>query len=153
MIGCLIYETQISPEDILWEGEDPDISHRGRGGPGRGIKKSMSHNGATGLGRGRGATKPQPRQEFHPSQNGIGKKGPDKIEILHTESLIKEVYPSDFSPFLSFKCKMIASPCIKQVERIFHGNHPDAGEMEKAKKLLKVSVVPLMIFQTLVFVF
>ncbi|CAN6453884.1 unnamed protein product [Victoria cruziana] len=105
---------EISPEDIRWEGEDPGISHRGRGGPGRGVKKSMTRGGAVvGVGRGRGTSKIQSKKEYVPTQNGIGKKGPDKIEILHTESLIKEV------------------------ERIFHGNHPDAGEMEKAKKLLK----------------
>ncbi|XP_031482931.1 protein EMSY-LIKE 3-like [Nymphaea colorata] len=104
---------EISPEDILWEGDEPGISRRGHGGPGRGIKKSMSRSGAIGVGRGRGATKTQSRQEFPPSQNGIGKKGPDKIEMLHTETLIKEI------------------------ERIFHGNHPDPVESEKAKKLLK----------------
>ncbi|KAF3787811.1 EMSY-LIKE 3 protein [Nymphaea thermarum] len=105
---------EISPEDIRWEGEDPGISHRGRGGPGREVKKSMARGGAVvGVGRGRGTPKTQSKKEYAPTQNGIGKKDPDKIEILHTESLIKEV------------------------ERIFHGSHPDTAEMEKAKKLLK----------------
>lgn len=46
---------------------------------------------APGSGRGRGLTKSQSRKDFPPSQNGIGKKGPDDIQLLHTETLIKEV--------------------------------------------------------------
>nr|GMC90636.1 protein EMSY-LIKE 3-like isoform X2 [Ipomoea batatas] len=61
----------------------------------------------------KGLTKPQSRKEFPPSQNGIGKKGSDDIQLLHTDTLIKEV------------------------ERIFGASHPDPAEIEKAKKLLK----------------
>ncbi|CAA6672313.1 unnamed protein product [Spirodela intermedia] len=39
---------------------------------------------------GRGVLKGQPKKDLPPSQNGIGKKGPDDIEILDTGSLIKE---------------------------------------------------------------
>ncbi|MCL7041877.1 hypothetical protein MKW94_020707 [Papaver nudicaule] len=107
---------EISPEDIRWEGEDPGISRRaGRGGGlGRGAKKPMGRGGAgPGAGRGRGGIKNQVKKEFPPSQNGIGKKNLDDIEILHTEMLVKEV------------------------ERVFGVSPPDPLEMEKAKKVLK----------------
>ncbi|KAJ4969770.1 hypothetical protein NE237_002869 [Protea cynaroides] len=107
---------EISVEDIQWEGEDPGISRRaGRGGSGRGVKKSIGRGGALpGAGRGRGAvSKGQTKKEFPPSQNGIGKKSSDDIEILHTDTLIKEV------------------------EKVFNASHPDPLEIEKAKKVLK----------------
>ncbi|XP_077254141.1 protein EMSY-LIKE 3-like isoform X2 [Tasmannia lanceolata] len=106
---------EISPEDIRWEGEDPGINRRtGLGGPVRGVKKPMGRGGAVpGAGRGRGVPKNQSKKDFPPSQNGIGKKGSDDIEILHTDTLIKEV------------------------ERVFGASHPDPLEIEKAKKVLK----------------
>ncbi|KAF7837127.1 protein EMSY-LIKE 3 isoform X1 [Senna tora] len=106
---------EISPEDIRWEAEDPGIPRKGgRPGTGRGIKKSMSRGGAvTGAGRGRGMTKVQPKKDFTLSQNGGRKKPAGDIEILHTDTLIKEV------------------------EKVFGSNHPDPTEMEKAKKMLK----------------
>ncbi|RDY01412.1 Protein EMSY-LIKE 3, partial [Mucuna pruriens] len=106
---------EMSPEDIRWEGEDPGISHKGgQPGPGRGLKKSMSRGGAvTGAGRGRGMTKVQPKKDFTSSKNGSRKKPTDDIEILHTDTLIKEV------------------------EKVFTASHPDPVEMEKAKKMLK----------------
>lgn len=85
---------QISPEDIRWEGEDPGISHKvvGRGVPGRGTKKPTGRGTAVpAAGRGRGSLKNQSKKEFPPSQNGIGKKSSGDIEILHTDTLIKEV--------------------------------------------------------------
>ncbi|XP_073003796.1 protein EMSY-LIKE 3-like isoform X1 [Typha latifolia] len=106
---------EISPEDIRWEGEDPGINHRsGRGAPGRGIKKSTGRGGAVpGAGRGRGSLKNMPKRDFLLAQNGTGKKGADDIEILHTETLLKEV------------------------ERVLGASHPDPLEIEKAKKVLK----------------
>ncbi|KAJ8638111.1 hypothetical protein MRB53_012378 [Persea americana] len=106
---------EISHEDIRWEDEDPGISHRtGNGGPGRGSKKSIGHGGAISCaGRGRGGPKNQTKKDFPPSQNGLGKKSADDIEILHTDTLIKEV------------------------ERVFGVTHPDPLEIEKAKKVLK----------------
>lgn len=87
---------QISPEDIRWEGEDPGICRQGgRGGQGRGVKRSTSHGvSLPSAGRGRGSTKVQYNKEFPPSQNGIVKKvsDSDDIEIFHTDTLIKEVY-------------------------------------------------------------
>ncbi|KAG8653123.1 hypothetical protein MANES_06G169500v8 [Manihot esculenta] len=107
---------EISPEDIRWEGEDPGIFHRGGWpGPGRGNKKSMAaHGGAlAGAGRGRGTMKGQSRKDFPLSQNGIGKKALGDIEILHTDTLIKEV------------------------EKVFAASHADPMEIDKARKVLK----------------
>ncbi|GAB4835157.1 Protein EMSY-LIKE 3, variant 2 [Ancistrocladus abbreviatus] len=85
---------EISPEDIRWEGDDPGISHKGvRSGSGRGFKKSMTRGGAVavaGAGRGRGSSKGQPKKDLFLSQNGIGKKASGDIELLHTDTLIKE---------------------------------------------------------------
>ncbi|CAA7409494.1 unnamed protein product [Spirodela intermedia] len=104
---------EISPEDLHWEGEEPGVARRiGRGGPGRGVKKGTGRGSAM-AGRGRGVLKGQPKKDLPPSQNGIGKKGPDDIEILDTGSLIKEV------------------------ERVFGSVQPDPFEIEKAKKALK----------------
>ncbi|XP_015651073.1 protein EMSY-LIKE 3 isoform X1 [Oryza sativa Japonica Group] len=106
---------EMAPEDIRWEGGDPGIIQQGRGATVHGGKKSSSRNGPmSGPGRGsRGPQKNTSRKEFPPSQNGVGKKSSDCIEILHTESLIKEV------------------------ERVFSASNPDPLEMEKAKKVLK----------------
>ncbi|MBA0867201.1 hypothetical protein Goshw_028155, partial [Gossypium schwendimanii] len=105
---------EISSEDIRWEGDDPGISRRGgRPGPGRGIKKSMTcGGGVAGAGRGRGSLKGQAKKDFPLMQNGVGKKVLADIEILHTDTLIKEV------------------------EKVFGASHPDSIEIEKAKKVL-----------------
>ncbi|KAK7323947.1 hypothetical protein VNO77_27449 [Canavalia gladiata] len=106
--------SEISPEDIQWVGEDPGINHRrGFGGFGNGMSRSAGRDNVPGVGRGRGVSKGQSRKDFLSSQNGIGKKTLDDIQILHTDMLVKEV------------------------ERVFNANHPDALEIEKAKKVLK----------------
>ncbi|XP_057513971.1 protein EMSY-LIKE 3-like isoform X2 [Actinidia eriantha] len=105
---------EISPEDIQWEGEDPRISRQGGyGGSVQVMGRSVGRDSGPAGGRGRGVTKGQSRKDFPPSQNGIGKKGSDEIQILHTDTLIKEV------------------------ERVFGASHPDPLEVEKAKKVLK----------------
>lgn len=82
---------QISPEDIRWDGEDPGIHRRiGNSGQGRGVKKFFSRGGDS-LGAGRGRGPKQLRKEFLPRQNGVGKRVLDDIELLNTESLVKEV--------------------------------------------------------------
>ncbi|KAH1261886.1 Protein EMSY-LIKE 3 [Glycine max] len=105
----------ISPEDIKWEGEDPGILHRGgHGGQGGGGRKFFGHGGdSLGAGRGRGHPRFQARQEFLPPQNGIGRRVLDDIELLNTDSLVKEV------------------------ERIFATSPQDSMELEKAKQMLK----------------
>ncbi|XP_057422964.1 protein EMSY-LIKE 3 isoform X2 [Lotus japonicus] len=106
---------EMSPEDIRWEGEDPNMPHKGgQPGAGRGMKKSMSQGGAvTGAGRGRGMTKAQSKKDLTLSRNGSRKKPTGDIEILHTDTLIKEV------------------------EKVFSASRPDPTEMEEAKKMLK----------------
>ncbi|KAJ8770872.1 hypothetical protein K2173_021787 [Erythroxylum novogranatense] len=105
---------EISPDDIRWEAEEPGIVRKGgRPGPGRGNKKSMMRGGAVArAGRGRGTITGQSKKDFPLSQNGIGKKAVGDIEILHTETLIKEV------------------------QKVFGASHPDPVEIEKAKKVL-----------------
>lgn len=110
---------EISPEDIRWEGDAPGIPRKGgRPGPGRGIKKSAPRGGVGGVGvpgagRGRGTIKGPVKKNMPLSQNGIGRKALGDIEILHTDTLIKEV------------------------ERVFGASHPDPTEVEKAKRVLK----------------
>ncbi|KAG8049539.1 hypothetical protein GUJ93_ZPchr0009g415 [Zizania palustris] len=105
---------QMGPEDIRWQGDDPGIYQGGRGAPGIGGKKTLSRAGPTpASARGRGFSKNAPRKDFPASQNGVGKRSSDDIDILHTESLIKEV------------------------ERVFSVSNPDPLEVEKAKKALK----------------
>lgn len=85
---------QISPEDIRWEGDDPGILHRGgHSGQGLGVKKFFGHGGGDtlGVGRGRGQPKFQARKELIRPQNGIGNRVSDDIELLNTETLVKEV--------------------------------------------------------------
>ncbi|VFQ75893.1 unnamed protein product [Cuscuta campestris] len=94
--------SEISPDDIQWDD-----------GPGLIINRTMGRDSAPGVGRGRGMTKPQSRKEFPPSQNGIGKKVLGDIQLLHTDTLIKEV------------------------ERVFSASNPNPLEVEKAKKVLK----------------
>ncbi|CAD6265659.1 unnamed protein product [Miscanthus lutarioriparius] len=105
---------EMAPEDIRWEGEEPDLNLLGRGAPVHGVKKSISRGGPmSGAGRDRGPQKNSFKKDYLSSQNGIGKKSSDYIEILHTETLIKEV------------------------ERVFSSANPDPLEMERAKKVLK----------------
>ncbi|KAK1266450.1 hypothetical protein QJS04_geneDACA016298 [Acorus gramineus] len=106
---------EISAEDIRWVDGDPgDFRPANRGGPGRGVKKPVNHGGAIpGAGRGRGLPKNQSKKDFTQSLNGIGKMSSGDFEILHTDTLIKEV------------------------EMVFGSNIPDPVEMEKAKKVLK----------------
>lgn len=105
----------ISTKDIRWEGQDPGFTQGGgRTGQGRGFKKSSVQGVAVAsAGRGRGTLKGQPKKGLPLPQNGIKRKQSGSIELLHTDTLIKEV------------------------EKIFTANHPDPAEVEKAKKVLK----------------
>jgi hypothetical protein len=79
------------------------------GGTTRGNRRTLSHGG-----RGRGP-RTQPRREHLATENGGGRKFFGEIELFNTDSLVKEV------------------------ERVFDSNLPDPHELDKAKKLLKVS--------------
>lgn len=110
---------QMAPEDIRWEGGDPGIIQQGRGATVHGGKKSSSRNGPmSGPGRGsRGPQKNTSRKEFPPSQNGVGKKSSDCIEILHTESLIKEVSLEETLPVCLDHASVICSMMIIYLSR------------------------------------
>ncbi|XP_022982968.1 protein EMSY-LIKE 1-like isoform X1 [Cucurbita maxima] len=104
---------EIPPEDIQWDWEDLRMTHRG-GHSGRLFRRTQSSGGfAPGAGRGRGRSMSQSRKEISPSQNRVGKKAVDDIELLNTEVLVKEV------------------------EKVFNSSNPDPVELEKAKKVLK----------------
>ncbi|KAI9152972.1 hypothetical protein LWI28_003835 [Acer negundo] len=107
---------EIPREDIRWEGQDASISYRGgNNGQGRGMKKHIGRVGPIpGAGKGRGSAKGQGqfRKEFMSSQNRIEKVS-ENIELLNTETLVKEV------------------------ERIVDAINPDPLELAKAKKMLK----------------
>ncbi|XP_048502951.2 uncharacterized protein LOC104897465 [Beta vulgaris subsp. vulgaris] len=79
------------------------------------VLRSLSARGGavSGAGRGCGTLKSQPKKTLRFPQNGIGRKGLTDIQLLHTDTLIKEV------------------------EKVFSANHPDPAEVEKAKKVLK----------------
>lgn len=60
-------------------GEDPVISRQGEaGGPNAVRGRTSSMNLYT--------------NEMRPSRNGVVKDGPEEIEILHTDTLIKKVF-------------------------------------------------------------
>lgn len=67
------------------------VSRHGSG-PAQGMVRPLGQDVAPGFGRGRGSAKGQSRKDLPPPQNGIGKKRLDDIQLLHTETLIKEVY-------------------------------------------------------------
>ncbi|KAI7744819.1 hypothetical protein M8C21_020959 [Ambrosia artemisiifolia] len=101
---------EIPPEDIQWIGEDSGYHQVNHGGP-HGYSNQVGH----GVGRGsRGNSREQSRKGYPPPlQNGDHMKVSDEIEILHTDTLIKEV------------------------EKVFDATHPDLLEIEKAKKMLR----------------
>ncbi|KAF8041040.1 hypothetical protein BT93_B3076 [Corymbia citriodora subsp. variegata] len=106
---------EIPPSDIRWARNDHGIYNRG-GHPGvsRGVKKSTSKGGAiTGHGRGKGTTKGQTQKNIPSMQSGVGRKDLGDIELLNTDSLIKEV------------------------ERVLGASPPNATEMAEAKRVLK----------------
>ncbi|KAI7726206.1 hypothetical protein M8C21_008550 [Ambrosia artemisiifolia] len=106
---------EISPNDIRWKWEDVGISNRGgRSGSGRGIKASTPRVGTnSGSGRGRPVGKGQPKKEALPKENGIAKKPLNSIEILHTDTLVKEL------------------------DKVFSSSNADPMDIEKARKVLK----------------
>lgn len=106
---------QISPEDIRWEGGDPGITHRsGQGPQGRGVKRTTGRGGSIpSAGKGRGSLKNQKKRDFPPSQNGISKKTTGDIEILDTNTLIKEVCAwqiDNVDPYLHFIFNILVHP-------------------------------------------
>lgn len=93
---------EISSDDIRWVGEDPGIARQRD----LGTSNSLAHGATPGPGIDRGTA------EGAQLQNGVERE-PDEIEILDTETLIKEV------------------------EKVFDRSHPSLHEIEKAKQRLK----------------
>lgn len=81
-------------------GEDPGISHRGGYASSHGVNRSVGHEIIPVAGRGRGGGKGQSRKDFRPSQNGVGRKVPDDIQLLRTDTLVKEVSACTILPFI-----------------------------------------------------
>ncbi|CAI0403709.1 unnamed protein product [Linum tenue] len=108
---------EISPEDIRWDGEDPAILYRGGqgGGGSRVMRKTISHGGFIPPGSipVQGYRKFPSRRELLAARNGFAAKVSDDIELLNTETLVKEV------------------------EKVFGVSQPDPIELEKAKMMLK----------------
>ncbi|XP_071696697.1 protein EMSY-LIKE 3-like [Rutidosis leptorrhynchoides] len=106
---------EISPNDIRWKWEDVGISNgSGRGGSGRGIKNPTARGGTiAGSGRGRGIAKGQSKKETPPLQKGVVKRPLNNIELLHTDTLVKEI------------------------DKVFSSSNADPMDIEKARKLLK----------------
>lgn len=85
LLPFFFHEWQIPHEDIRWVDEDPVLSRQ----TGR-VTNPIGHGGVVpGAGRGNSNLF---EKEFPPSQNGIAKNVSEDIEILHTDTLIKEVY-------------------------------------------------------------
>lgn len=140
----LSYRLQICHEDIRWEGEDPGITYRGGfGGQGRGIKRPFGRGGhIPGSMKGRGSSRDQGqfRKEFTETQNRLEKVS-DCIELLNTETLVKEVCTGiaeliHWCIIVSVFSRLLSN--LFQVERLFDISHPDPLELVKAKKMLKV---------------
>lgn len=71
--------------------DDAGLSHQsgvGVQGPG---DSNLIHGTYPNIGRGKGAMRDQNENEIPLSENGVVKKVSDEIEILHTDTLIKEV--------------------------------------------------------------
>ncbi|KAH6825814.1 hypothetical protein C2S53_008019 [Perilla frutescens var. hirtella] len=73
----------------------------------------LGEAGGPNSGRGRTSSMNQYTKEMRPSRNGVMKDDSEEIEILHTDTL------------------------IKKVEKVLEASHPDALEIDKAKKMLK----------------
>ncbi|KAL7596799.1 hypothetical protein Lser_V15G29187 [Lactuca serriola] len=115
---------EISPNDIRWKWEDVGASHRGggRSGTGRGNKNppAAAARGETaggGSGRGRVVSKGQSKKESQPQPppltKGVPKRALNDLELLHTDTLVKEM------------------------DKVFSSSNADPMDIEKARKVLK----------------
>lgn len=77
ILNVKLTSVQIPPDDIRWEGEDPFRSGHG--------------DFVSDVPRMRVSTKDQPRRQFPSAQNGFPSRFSDDIELLNTETLVKEV--------------------------------------------------------------
>lgn len=101
---------EISPADIRWDGAPPEGFGQGVG---NGIKNSVGYGGISHSNKGRAVLKGQSIIDSAPSQNGIGRRDPEDIELRYTDKL------------------------IMKVQRLVEVSNPDPADLEKAKKVLK----------------
>ena len=81
---------------------------------GRGIKKSVACGRITpGSGRGNGILKGQSKNELHPSQYGIGRKALNDLELLHTDTLVKEVSWNTFTSSSNYSILLLSIEAMK----------------------------------------
>ncbi|XP_047313856.1 protein EMSY-LIKE 3-like [Impatiens glandulifera] len=103
----------IPVEDNAWDVESRGISRKSGGTvPGHASKKSSSRDYRIPGKRDAGTTKIIQRKQF-PSSRNLEKKALTDIELLHTDTL------------------------IKQVEKVFSGTQPNPVDIEKARKAIK----------------
>ncbi|XP_057768787.1 protein EMSY-LIKE 1-like isoform X3 [Salvia miltiorrhiza] len=109
----LVYDSNLPSETVEWvnikEVPPEDIRWVGEDP----VVSRLGDTGGPNPGRGRTTLMNQYANEMRPSRNGAVKEDSEEIEILHTDTL------------------------IKKVEKVLEASHPDASEIDKAKKMLK----------------
>ncbi|XP_047974566.1 protein EMSY-LIKE 3-like isoform X1 [Salvia hispanica] len=109
----LVYDSNLPSETVEWvnikEVPPEDIWWVGEDP----VVSRLGEAGGPISGRGRTSSMNPHANEMQPSRNGVLKDDSEEIEILHTDTL------------------------IKKVEMVLEASHPDALEIDKAKKMLK----------------
>ncbi|XP_042023396.1 protein EMSY-LIKE 3-like [Salvia splendens] len=109
----LVYDSNLPSETVEWvnikEVPPEDIWWVGEDP----VVSRLGEAGGPISGRGRTSSMNPHASEMQPSRNGVLKDESDEIKILHTDTL------------------------IKKVEMVLEASHPDALEIDKAKKMLK----------------
>ncbi|XP_047944863.1 protein EMSY-LIKE 3-like isoform X3 [Salvia hispanica] len=109
----LVYDSNLPSETVEWvnikEVPPEDIRWVGEDP----VVSRLGEAGGPNSGRGRTSSMNPYANEMQPSRNGVAKDDSEEIEILHTDTL------------------------IKKVEKVLEASHPDALEIDKAKRMLK----------------
>ncbi|XP_041997087.1 protein EMSY-LIKE 3-like isoform X1 [Salvia splendens] len=109
----LVYDSNLPSETVEWvnikEVPPEDIRWVGEDP----VVSRLGEAGGPNSGRGRTSSMNPHANEMQPSRNGVAKDDSEEIEILHTDTL------------------------IKKVEKVLEASHPDALEIDKAKRMLK----------------
>ncbi|KAL1554600.1 protein EMSY-LIKE 3-like isoform X4 [Salvia divinorum] len=109
----LVYDSNLPSETVEWvnikEVPPEDIRWVGEDP----VVSRLGEVGGPNSGRGRTSSMNPYTNETRPSRNGVVKDDSEEIEILHTDTL------------------------IKKVEKVLEASHPDALEIDKAKRMLK----------------
>ncbi|XP_042001417.1 protein EMSY-LIKE 3-like isoform X2 [Salvia splendens] len=109
----LVYDSKLHSETVEWvnikEIPPEDIRWVGEDP----VVSRLGEAGGPNSGRGRTSSMNPYANEMQPSRNGVAENDSEEIEILHTDTL------------------------IKKVEKVLEASHPDALEIDKAKRMLK----------------